>query len=252
MRCAPPHPRCRRPLLHCRRSRVNRRIDHRSAARASPGVRAAAPRLPSQTGGPATMDRITTSEKNRVVAIMEDSIERLMLLSYVPDQAPEAVLGELEAGPYEVFRRHWELERRKDATSSEIADSARAVCRALRDSPRTFAALQRYRRPGRKSRRAAAPPRLRRGYFLATSRGAAAAATRGYFVATSRGGRDPWLFRGARVAAPPRLRPVAISWRPSRSAPPRLRRGRSAKPERRAAGTAPTGPRRAATSSRLY
>ena len=37
-------------------------------------------------------------------------------------------------------------------------------------------------RPGRKSKRAAAPPRLRRGHSVETSRGAAAAAT--------------WTFRG--------------------------------------------------------
>ena len=41
------------------------------------------------------MDKITTAECNRVVAILEDSVERLMLLSYVPEGAHEAILGEL-------------------------------------------------------------------------------------------------------------------------------------------------------------
>mmetsp|Transcript_7381 Transcript_7381/g.21822 ORF Transcript_7381/g.21822 Transcript_7381/m.21822 type:complete len:132 (+) Transcript_7381:173-568(+) len=92
------------------------------------------------------MDKITTSERNRVVAIMEDAVERLMLLSYVPETAHEAVLGELEAGPYEVFQTHWDLERRaqREDLSAELADSSRAVCRCLRDSPRAFATLQRY------------------------------------------------------------------------------------------------------------
>ena len=78
------------------------------------------------------MDKITTSERNRVVAIMEDAVERLMLLSYVPEQPHEAILGELEAQPYEVFQRHWEVEKRarSEDVGQELAESSRAVCRA--------------------------------------------------------------------------------------------------------------------------
>ena len=52
------------------------------------------------------MHKITNSERNRVVSILDDSIERIMLLSYVPERAHEAVLAELEPGPYDVFSRH--------------------------------------------------------------------------------------------------------------------------------------------------
>ena len=54
------------------------------------------------------MHKITNSERNRVVSILDDSIERIMLLSYVPERAHEAVLAELEPGPYDVFSRHWD------------------------------------------------------------------------------------------------------------------------------------------------
>ena len=60
------------------------------------------------------MHKITNSERNRVVSILDDSIERIMLLSYVPERAHEAVLAELEPGPYNVFSRHWELEAEGD------------------------------------------------------------------------------------------------------------------------------------------
>lgn len=93
------------------------------------------------------MDKITTAECNRVVAILEDSVERLMLLSYVPEGVHESILGELEAGPYETFSRHWELERRSsngENLGSELTDSSRAICRTLRDSPKTFSILQQY------------------------------------------------------------------------------------------------------------
>jgi hypothetical protein len=73
---------------------------------------------------------------------LDDSIERIMLLSYVPERAHEAVLAELEPGPYDVFSRHWELEAKGEAAA--LQESAREVCRCLRDSPRTFAVLQRY------------------------------------------------------------------------------------------------------------
>ena len=88
------------------------------------------------------MHKITNSERNRVVSILDDSIERIMLLSYVPERAHEAVLAELEPGPYDVFSRHWELEAKGEAAA--LQESAREVCRCLRDSPRTFAVLQRY------------------------------------------------------------------------------------------------------------
>ena len=90
------------------------------------------------------MHKITNGERNRVVAILDDSIERLMLLSYVPERAHEAVLAELEPGPYEVFLRHWELEGASRVDKVELEESARRICRCLRDSPRTFAVLQRY------------------------------------------------------------------------------------------------------------
>ena len=90
------------------------------------------------------MHKITNSERNRVVSILDDSIERIMLLSYVPERAHEAVLAELEPGPYDVFSRHWELEAKGEAAA--LQESAREVCRCLRDSPRTFAVLQRYGR----------------------------------------------------------------------------------------------------------
>jgi hypothetical protein len=93
------------------------------------------------------MDKITTAECNRVVAILEDSVERLMLLSYVPEGVHESILSELEAAPYEAFSRHWDLERRSgagDPPSRELTDSSRNICRILRDSPKTFGILQRY------------------------------------------------------------------------------------------------------------
>ena len=93
------------------------------------------------------MDKITTAECNRVVAILEDSVERLMLLSYVPEGAHEAILGELESGPYEQFSRHWELEKRHaggEPLGRELTESSRGICRSLRDSPKTFSVLQRY------------------------------------------------------------------------------------------------------------
>ena len=37
------------------------------------------------------MHKITNSERNRVVSILDDSIERIMLLSYVPERAHEAL-----------------------------------------------------------------------------------------------------------------------------------------------------------------
>ena len=93
------------------------------------------------------MDKITTAECNRVVAILEDSVERLMLLSYVPEGAHEAILGELEAGPYELFSRHWDLEKRHgggEPVGRDLTESSRSICRTLRDSPKTFGVLQRY------------------------------------------------------------------------------------------------------------
>ena len=93
------------------------------------------------------MDKITTAECNRVVALLEDSVERLMLLSYVPEGAHEAILGELEAGPYELFSRHWDLEKRHgggEPVGRDLTESSRSICRTLRDSPKTFGVLQRY------------------------------------------------------------------------------------------------------------
>ena len=81
-----------------------------------------------------------------------------MLMSYVPEQQLHSnVLSELDAEPYDVLSRHWELENKygrmyrsagmfpPEALASakeELKQSSQALCRCLRDSPVAFGVLQ--------------------------------------------------------------------------------------------------------------
>ena len=97
-----------------------------------------------------------------------------------------------------------------------------------------FLGLDEYRRPGRESNRAAAPPRLRRGHSVEMSRGAAAAAK--------------WIFREDaslhRHVDIPRRRVAATTWI-IRKDESRLRRAQEASVP--AAGTGTSSPKCSAT-----
>ena len=107
------------------------------------------------------MDKLTSAESSRVVAVLDDAVEKLMLLSYVPEQQLHGnVLSELDAAPYDALSRHWENEHRyaklhRDggamfpgdalvASAEELRGSSQALCRTLRDEPVAFGVLQSY------------------------------------------------------------------------------------------------------------
>jgi hypothetical protein len=57
------------------------------------------------------MDKLTSVEASRMVSVLEEALDKLVLLSYVPEQQSQsAVLSEVEPGPYDILSHQWELE----------------------------------------------------------------------------------------------------------------------------------------------
>lgn len=115
------------------------------------------------------MNRLTINDASRVVSLLDEALQKLALLGFVPDAetGADAVLAELDTDAVRVMRSHWETEReltellratdaaphaRPDPDDAlgppvraKLKTSTRVVCRLLTHSARSFSALQRCR-----------------------------------------------------------------------------------------------------------
>ena len=59
------------------------------------------------------MDKLTAAEASRVVSVLDDALERLMLMSYVPErEAHASILAELGQTSHDSLSAHWRVEQR--------------------------------------------------------------------------------------------------------------------------------------------